>query len=195
MFGQPTLPGTGEILLGILVAVAAYYDIRFRRIPNWLVLSGIIAGLTWNSLSPGGFLPGGISLGDPGLLHAGKGLGLGFLLYLPLYLIRGRRAGDVKLLAAVGSITGPGNCFLVFLLTAILGGAIALVVVAVHKRVGRTFFNVGWILRDISHFKAPYKSSPELDVTTDKGLRVPHAAMMAVGAGAFILMAQYGLAI
>jgi prepilin peptidase CpaA len=185
MFGQPTLPGTGEILLGILVAVAAYFDIRFRRIPNWLVLSGIVAGLTWNSLSPGGF-----SLGDPGLLHAGKGLGLGFLLYFPLFLIRGRRAGDVKLLAAVGSITGPGNCFWVFILTAVLGGAIALVVVAVYKRAGRTFFNIGWILRDLFHFKAPYKSSPELDVTTDKGLRVPHAAMMAVGTGAFLLMAQ-----
>jgi Flp pilus assembly protein protease CpaA len=42
MFGQPTLPGTGEILLGILVAIAAYYDIRYRRIPNWLALAGIL---------------------------------------------------------------------------------------------------------------------------------------------------------
>jgi len=79
--------------------------------------------MSWNTLSSGGF-----TLGDPGLLRAGKGLGLGFALYFPLYLIRGRRAGDVKLLAAVGSITGPGNVFGVFLLTAILGGLIAFVV-------------------------------------------------------------------
>lgn len=187
MLGQPALPVTGEILLGILVALAAYFDIRYRRIPNWLVLSGIVAGLTWNSLSPGS-----LQLGDPGLLRAGKGLGLGFLLYFPLYLIRGRRAGDVKLLAAVGSIAGPGNCFWFFLLTNILGGVIALVVIALHRRVGKTFFNVGWIIGDLLRFKAPYKSSPELDVTTDKGLRVPHAAMMAVGAGAFIAIARYG---
>jgi Flp pilus assembly protein protease CpaA len=31
------MPVTGEIFLGILVAVAAASDIRFRRIPNWLV--------------------------------------------------------------------------------------------------------------------------------------------------------------
>src|ERR1035438_7086461 len=90
MLGQPNLPGSGEILLGILVEVAAYYDNRYRRIPNWLVLSGIIAGFAWNALSSGAFL-----FGDPGLLRAGEGLGLGFALYLPLYLIRGRRAGDV----------------------------------------------------------------------------------------------------
>jgi prepilin peptidase CpaA len=184
MLGQPTLSGPGEVLLGILVAIAAYYDIRFRRIPNWLVLVGIITGLTWNSLSSGGFLWGGFSSDDPGLLRAGKGLLVGFLLYFPLYLIRGRRAGDVKLLAAVGSIIGPGNCFWFFLLSNILGGVIALVIIALHKRVGKTFFNVGWIVGDLLHFKAPYKSSPE-----------PHAAMMAAGAGAFIVMAQYGVTI
>jgi prepilin peptidase CpaA len=188
MLGQPTLPGSGEILLGILVAVAAYYDIRYRRIPNWLVLSGIVAGFAWNAL-----FSGGNTSWWSGLLRAGEGLGLGFALYFPLYLIRGRRAGDVKLLAAVGAITGPGNCFWVFLLTAILGGGIALIVVMLHKRVGHTFFNVGWIVKDLLRLKAPYKSSPELDVTTDKGLRVPHAAMMAVGAGAFIVIAQYKL--
>jgi prepilin peptidase CpaA len=185
MLSQPSLYVTGEILLGILVGVAAVYDIRYRRIPNWLVLAGIVAGFAWNALSSGG----------PGFGRAAAGLGLGFILYFPLYLIRGRRAGDVKLLAAVGSIVGPGNCFWVFLLTAILGGAIALVVIMIHKRTGHTFFNVGWIVRDLLRFKAPYKSSEELDVTTDKGLRVPHAAMMAVGAGAFILIAQYGVVV
>jgi prepilin peptidase CpaA len=190
MLGQPNLSEAGEILLGILVAVAAVYDVRFRRIPNWLVLTGIIVGLSWNTLSSGRLM-----FGNPGLLRGAEGLGLGFILYFPLYLIRGRRAGDVKLLAAAGAIAGPGNVFWVFLLTAILGGAIALVVVTLHKRVGRTLFNLGWILRDLMQFRAPYKSSEELDVTTDKGLRVPHAAMMAVGSAAFIIMTQYRLAI
>jgi prepilin peptidase CpaA len=185
MLVQPSLLVPGEILLGILVGIAAIYDIRYRRIPNWLVLAGIVAGLSWN----------GIWSGGAGFGRAAAGLGLGFALYFPLYLIRGRRAGDVKLLAAVGAITGPGNCFWVFLLTAILGGAIALIIVMLHKRTSHTFFNIGWIVRDLLRFKAPYKSSEELDVTTNKGLRVPHAAMMAVGAGAFIVITQYGLVI
>lgn len=183
MLVAPSLYLTGEILLGILVGVAAVYDIRFRRIPNWLVLAGIATGFVWNVLSAGG----------PGFGRAAAGLGLGFILYFPLYLIRGRRAGDVKLLAAVGAIAGPGNCFWIFLLTAILGGAIALVVIMIHKRTSHTFFNISWIVRDLLRLQAPYKSSEELDVTTSKGLRVPHAAMMAVGAVAFMVIAQYGL--
>jgi len=185
MPATPSLHLTGEILLGMLVGIAAIYDIRFGRIPNWLVLAGIAVGFVWNA----------ISAGWPGFGHAAGGLGLGFILYFPLYLIRGRRAGDVKLLAAAGAITGPVNCFWIFLLTAILGGAIVLVVIMIHKRTSDTFFNVAWIVRDLLRFKAPYKSSEELDVTTDKGLRVPHAAMMAVGVGAFILITKYGLPI
>ncbi|MDP9055379.1 MAG: prepilin peptidase [Acidobacteriota bacterium] len=175
----------GQILLGILVAIAAVFDIRFRRIPNWLVLAGIIAGLAWNSSVAGW----------SGLGRGAAGLGLGFILYFPLYLIRARGAGDVKLLAAVGAVTGPGNCLWIFLLTAVLGGLIALVMLMFRGRVRKTFFNVGWIIQDLLHFRAPYRSSDELDVTTTKGLRLPHGAMIAVGAVAFIYMAQRGVRI
>ena len=108
MPSHPELAIIGQILLGILILLAAFFDIRFRRIPNWLVLAGIVAGFAWN----------GSSTGLSGLGRAAAGLGLGFALYFPLYLLRARGAGDVKLLAAVGAITGPGNCFWVFLLTA-----------------------------------------------------------------------------
>jgi prepilin peptidase CpaA len=185
MLAQPTLSGAGQILLGILVATAAIFDIRFRRIPNWLVLAGIVAGLMWNVYSSGW----------PGLIRGAEGLGLGFVLYFPLYLLRARGAGDVKLLAAVGTITGPANCLWIFLLTAILGGLIALILLLFTGRVRKTFFNVGWIMRDLLHLRAPYQSSEELDVTTTKGMRLPHGAMIAVGAIAFIFMAQYRLTV
>jgi len=183
MLGQPSLPGTGQILLGILVAIAAIFDIRYRRIPNWLVLAGIIVGLAWNVYSSGW----------SGLLRASEGLGLGFILYFPLYLIRARGAGDVKLLAAVGAVAGPLNCFWIFLLTAVLGGVIALILLLFRGRVRQTFFNVAWIIRDILHMQAPWRSNDELDVTTDKGMRLPHAAMIAVGALAFIFITKYGV--
>ena len=125
----------------------------------------------------------------------GAGLGLGFILYFPLYLIRARGAGDVKLLAAVGAITGPRNCLWICLLTAILGGIIAVLLLLARGRLQKTLFNVSWIIRDLMHFQAPYRSSEELDVTTTKGLRLPHGAMIAVGTLAFLLMAQRGLKI
>ena len=179
---QPALSVIGEILLGILVAVAAFYDIRYRRIPNWLVLAGVIAGFSWNVFSSGG----------AGLGHAAAGLGLGFILYFPFYLLHARGAGDVKLLAAAGSITGPGNCLWVFILTAILGGLIAIVLLLLKGRVRHTFFNVGMMMHDLLRFRAPYRSNPELDVKSDKGMRLPHGAMIAVGSLAFVMMAQFG---
>jgi prepilin peptidase CpaA len=181
MLAQPYLVGTGQILLGILVAIAAIFDIRYRRIPNWLVLAGIIVGLAWNVSNSGW----------SGLLYSLKGLGLGFILYFPLYLIRARGAGDVKLLAAVGAVAGPGNCLWIFLLTAVLGGIIALILLMFRGRVRKTFFNVAWIISDLIHLRAPYRSSDELDVTTTKGLRLPHGAMIAVGVLAFIFIAQH----
>ena len=185
MLVHPTLPGAGQILLGILVAVAAVFDIRYRRIPNWLVLAGIIIGLAWNTSASGW----------SGLLHSSEGLGLGFALYFPLYLIRARGAGDVKLLAATGAITGPGNIFLICILTAILGGIIALIVLLIRGRLRKTLFNVGWMVQDLTHLRAPYKSSEELDVTTTKGMRLPHGAMIAVGVIAFICLAKHGVTI
>src|SRR5580692_9980341 len=174
MLDQPSLSGAGQVLLGILVAIAAIFDIRSRRIPNWLVLAGIITGCAWNVYASSW----------SGLFRAAEGLGLGFILYFPLYLIRARGAGDVKLLAAVGAITGPGNCLWIFLLTAILGGVIAMGMLLWHKRVQHTFFNLSFIMSDLAKLRAPYKSSEELDVTTAKGMRLPHGAMILVGAAA-----------
>ena len=177
----PSLPATGQILLFILVAIAAIFDIVCRRIPNWLVLAGVLAGLVWNSSVAGW----------PGSGRAAAGLGLGLALYLPLYLIRARGAGDVKLLAAAGAVTGPVNCLWIFLLTALLGGFIAVILVVFSGRVQQTFFNIGCIVNDILHLRAPFRSSDELDVTTTKGMRLPHGAMIAVGVIAFIVLAQY----
>ena len=74
-----------------MVAIAAVYDIRFRRIPNWLVLTGLVLGLGLNT-----FL-----FRWPGARASLLGIGLAFLIYFPLYLLRGMGAGDVKLMAAI----------------------------------------------------------------------------------------------
>ncbi|HVW86971.1 MAG TPA: A24 family peptidase [Bryobacteraceae bacterium] len=182
MLAHPSLPVLGEILLGILVAIAAIFDIRYRRIPNWLTLAGIVVGFAWN----------GLAFGAPGLGRAAAGMGLGLLLYFPLYLLRARGAGDVKLLAAAGAIIGPGNCFWLFLLTAILGGLIAVLLLMFRGRMRRTFFNMGFIVHDLARLRAPYRSSEELDVTTTKGMRLPHGALMAAGVIALIAIARSG---
>ena len=181
MLSPPQLSVVAQVILGVLGAVAAAFDIRFRRIPNWLVLAGIIAGFGSNF----------ITAGWHGFSYAAAGLGLGLALYFPLYLLRARGAGDVKLLAAAGSIAGPGNCLWIFVLTALFGGLIAVIWLLLRGRARQTFFNVGWIVRDLMQFKAPYHSSEELDVTTARGMRLPHAAMIAVGILAFFVVLHY----
>src|SRR5206468_6742745 len=104
-----------RVCLALLVLVAAVYDLRFRRIPNWLNLSGIILGFGLNA-----FL-----FQWSGTAKAGEGMLLAVAVYLPLYVLRGMGAGDVKLMAAVGALVGPGNWFEIFIATALLGGAAA----------------------------------------------------------------------
>ncbi|MDQ6663667.1 MAG: prepilin peptidase, partial [Acidobacteriota bacterium] len=81
-----------QILLVALVTIAAVFDIRFRRIPNWLNLTGLLMGL----------IASAYLAGLQGLGRSALGLAVGFGLYFPLFLLHARGAGDEKLLAAVG---------------------------------------------------------------------------------------------
>ena len=170
------LPVIVQLLLLVVVAVAGFYDLRFRRIPNWLVLIGLIVGIGLNS-----FL-----FEWAGLQRALLGMGLALLVYFPLYLLRAMGAGDAKLMAAVGSILGPGNWLAVFVLTSVLGGLVALIVLLFAGRIRKAFWNVGWILNEVIHMRAPYHSSEELDVRSPRAMRMPHGVMIAFGSAAFL---------
>src|SRR5437879_10204099 len=146
------LPVIVQLLLLAVVAVAGFYDLRFRRIPNWLALIGLVVGIGLNS-----FL-----FEWAGFQRALLGMGLSLLVYFPLYLLRAMGAGDAKLMAAVGSMLGWQNWIMLFIVTAILGGVSAIVVLLFAGRVRKTFWNVGWILHEITHLRAPYQSSEEL---------------------------------
>ncbi len=100
---------------GLLAALVM--DVRTRRIPNWLT-AGIAAG---------GF---GLAFGGGSVTPAQAGLGLlaGLLLMMPGHLIGATGAGDVKLMAAVGAMVGPGLVLRAFLYTAVAGGVFALAV-------------------------------------------------------------------
>jgi len=172
-------PPAIRILLEVLVILAAIWDIRTRRIPNWLTASGVILGVGLNT-----FL-----FETYGLWFSLKGLGLALGVYMVLYLLHAMGAGDVKLMAAVGAAAGPGNWFGILVLTSIAGAVAGLLLVAFKGRLRRTLGNVGVILTSLGHGRAPYKESPELDVTSDKGMRLPHGALIALGTLGFLAAA------
>jgi prepilin peptidase CpaA len=175
------MPPVTKVLLLLLVLPAAVFDYRERRIPNWLVLAGLLAGMALNT-----FLLYDNPSAITGLAFSLEGLGLAFLIYLPLYLLRGMGAGDVKLMAAVGAIVGWTLWLWIFFFTAVLGGITAVIVVLGKGRVHRTLQNLWMILVSIRYSQAPYTANPELDVSSEQGVRLPHGVIIALGTVAFI---------
>src|SRR5258707_6460288 len=107
------LPLATQLLLTLLVVTAAVHDLRSRRIPNWLVLAGLVLGVALNSF---------LHPYWPGFKEAAQGFGLALLIYFPLYILHAMGAGDVKLMAALGAMVGPGPWLALFIVPAILGG-------------------------------------------------------------------------
>jgi prepilin peptidase CpaA len=174
------LPPVFQFLVALIVVAAAYFDLRYRRVPNWLTLTGVLSGIALNT-----FL-----LQTQGLLFSLKGLGGAMLIYFPLYMLRAMGAGDVKLMAAVGAIVGLWNCVAIIVVTLVLGGIAAFVLVVAKRRLRRTFQNMGIILVSLAHREAPYRANPELDVASEQAIRLPHAVVIAVGALCFLAAAD-----
>jgi prepilin peptidase CpaA len=154
----------------VIAAVGGLADLRTRRIPNWLNLSGLILGIGLNIF---------FGQGD-GLRLALTGFGLALLIYVPLYLIRAMGAGDVKFMAAIGAIVGPENWLTLFLITALLGGVASLCLVMVRGRLDRTFENLSTITTELMHGRMPYRKDPSLDVHDERAVGLPHGASIAI---------------
>lgn len=99
-----------------VLAVATFTDLRSRRIPNWLVLPFLVAGIAVSA-----WLHGWHGAGQ-----SFSGLGLGLLIYGFLFWMGGMGAGDVKLCAAIGAWIGPSQLFFALILTGLAGGIMVL---------------------------------------------------------------------
>jgi len=175
-------PGVEAFLLALVLA-AAVYDVRYRRIPNWLSLAGVLIGVALNAF---------LDQGRRGMFVASMlGLAIAFIVYFGLYALRAMGAGDVKLMAAVGAIVGWPNWFGIFIVTAIIGGIMALILVAARGRVQKTFSNVAYILSEMKGGRPAYMGREELDVKSPKALGLPHGAVIAVGTLFFLAIAAH----
>jgi len=95
-------------------------------------------------------------------------------------------AGDVKLMGAVGAVIGPWNWLGVFVLTGLLGGVIGLALAFSRGRVLTTLLNVGYIMKELACLRAPYLKREDLDVANPDALRLPHGAVITLGAIGFV---------
>lgn len=118
------------------VSLATLIDLRTRRIPNELTaaMTGLGIALAATGVS-------GVSVQG-----AFVGFALGLALMLPGYTLGATGAGDVKLMAAIGAIVGPGLVVVAFLCTAIAGGLLAVVVAIRRRRLSATIAATGKLI-------------------------------------------------
>jgi prepilin peptidase CpaA len=164
-----------QIVLVLMVGIAAVYDVRFRRIPNWLVLTGLVLGVALNTY---------LSQWRGARLSL-LGIGLAFLIYVPLYLLRGMGAGDVKLMAAIGAIVGAANWFGIFVISALLGGVMAIVLLLTRGKLLNSLWNIGFLFQSLGSLRAPY-AREELDLSSPRSIKLPHGVAIAGGSVLFL---------
>ena len=152
-----------------LAVAAAAIDVEQRRIPNWLTYPGIILGV----------LSRGLLLGWEGAASALAGCVLAGGIFLLFYVVHAMGAGDVKLVAAIGSLLGPTDAVVMLLATAICGGMLALVYALYRKRVRATFANVGTALQ--FHAASGFRAHPQLNLDNPVALRMPYGLAIAAG--------------
>jgi len=168
------------ILPALLGFIAGYTDYRWRRIPNWLTVSGLLLGIAVNS----------IARGWSGTKESLLGAGLGLLLLLPFVLLRSLGAGDWKLMGAVGAFLGPRDLITVLFATLLIAGVMALILVIWKKRAGRTFRNIGRLLAAMVSLRLP---GAEVSLDNPESTKIPFGLAAAVAVILYSFAHLWGL--
>lgn len=104
------------VVFSLVLCAAVVTDLRDRRIPNEVTVTGLVAALVLSVVTAA-----------PGLTSAMGGAGLGLLLSFPVFALGGIGAGDAKLFTAVGAFVGPLGVLGVIIYGGLAGGVIVLV--------------------------------------------------------------------
>lgn len=154
-----------EAVLIPLTAVITYYDVRYRRIPNALVLVALVSGLSANTIL------GGLD----GLFYSVAGGALGFGLLLILRFCGALGAGDVKLFGAIGALIGVHLVPPTFVFIVIIGGLLAVYSALRHGTVRQTMIGVAHI------FTNPLGAHTTGQLSTQKPQTVPYGVAITLG--------------
>ncbi len=146
----------GLIILVAALVIASLTDVAHRRIPNAMTFPLAAFGLIFH------FVMSGMA----GFLFSMSGILVGAGLLLLFYVLGGMGAGDVKLMAAVGSILGPADVFTASLYSALVGGFYALVVLFRHGGLRDTVY---WLAPALGGM-IPVQATQKPDVASRAGM-------------------------
>ena len=167
-----------DALILLAATTAGFFDLRWKRIPNWLVLATILLSLTWHGAV------GGLS----GLWMSVAGLLVGTAILFPFFLLRGMGAGDVKFFGALAAAVTYKYVFTVLFFSAIIAGTMALLRIIWEKAVIVT------LLRLFDLFKwfgsGNLKPHPVMSLANTSALAVPFGVSIAIATWIFIFFAS-----
>jgi len=153
----------------LCAGVCAIYDVRSRRIPNFITLPAIVFGLLLHAVV-GGWRQ------SVAAAFAGLICGLVFLIF---YLAGGMGAGDVKLIAAAGCLAGLSLIGNLLVWTALAGGAMAIGLALYRRELLNTLRNL--LTLAAHHQRMGLTPHPEINVGNKRALRLPYALAIAAG--------------
>ena len=153
----------------VCALIGAGFDLRSRRIPNFVTGPAMLLGLLLH-----------LSLdGWHGLLSAlASGLLCG-IIFVIFYLAGGMGAGDVKLISAAGCLAGMSHAAYLLVLTSLAGGVMALALALARGRLKQTLCNV--LALTSHHSQAGLTPHPEINVLNTNTLRLPYGVAIAAG--------------
>lgn len=158
------------IIYSILIAfvlIAAIYDAATQRIPNWTSLLIVVLGLGWNS-----FFTEGLGVRDSSL-----GLLAGLLMMLPSYVFGGMGAGDVKLIAAIGSVVGINQVLDVALCSYVAMFVMALLFIVVRGDLLKLLHRLRMLIYGLSLGVWAYKKPDPSDAASSRMPLAPAIAL------------------
>ena len=170
----------------IVLAVAMFTDLRSRRIPNWLALPFLLAGILvspwrhdWGGNSQSNGWHGFGQFGWYGVGQSFAGLGLGLLTFGFLFWLGGMGGGDVKLCTAIGAWVGPMQMFWALFYTSLAGGVMVLCWIAYRKVLRVLFLRAGdqifcWKRNELNR-------KPEASLADLLKRKMPYEPAIAVG--------------
>ena len=144
-----------------------YMDVRYRRIPNKLVLLALIGGITLNTVFGG----------THGLVVSLGGFALAFGVMFFFHAFGTMGAGDVKLFAAIGAIHGISLVMPTLVVVALTGGVMAIFMMVYSGRAKSTMFGVLQFFYGL----LPGQTVPRFDIPADRSYTLPYAVPICFG--------------
>ncbi len=159
----------------LAVSAACIWDVRTGRIPNLLTFPAILLG----------FIANAVLSGTTGVENSFLGMLAGAGLLLIPFAFGGMGAGDVKMLAMVGAINGPGFVFRTFLFGAVAGGVAAVGIALWKRRLWMVLSNSLMALASLgNHIVSLRRGQPaggSLGSMVTSGVRFPYGVAMFAG--------------